>query len=208
MMKSVLKPYADLLEPLNKPLGEVNEFWHTRYYGYDPKGFRISSYGGGCYFYEHVGQGQGGYIPMWDITTCETHGYTLIELNHQNAQRLYEEHPHVYDWLEYLVRQQDQKNFLGFDPENPDPGQEFRKKYCHGIGSETSTGQHVGELSGHKNKLVLCFGTGGGESYDQQLLTVIRIKGKKDDERLIWEFLAGQQELTPFSSWACLTKWG
>ena len=177
---SILKNYAEELKPLNKALSKYNEFWFSQYFDYNPTSFRISSYGGGSYFKEwetDQDKKQDGYIPMLSISTHETCGYTLIELNNKNAQKLYNEQPNVYEWLEYLLRRVSQENWEGF-------GWGDDKEYCHGISSETLTGVHNGTYAEGKspNKLILCFKTGGGEAYDQELFHVIRVKEYYQEE--------------------------
>ena len=170
-----LKECADHLKPLNKAISGYNEFWGAHYFDYEPTPFRISSYGGGCYFNEwEMGQDkkQDGYIPFLSINTDELNGYVFIELNNKNAQKLYDEQPHVYQWLEYIMRREDQDGWEGF-------GLGDDKQHCHGIGAETLTGVYEDKSTGQHgpaNILFLCFGTGGGEAYDEQLLKVIRIK--------------------------------
>ena len=184
-----LKEKATHLKPLNKVMNDYNEFWNIQYFDYNPTAFRISSYGGGSYFNVYKTdqhKKQDGYIPMLDIQTYETSGFTLIELNNENAQRLYEEQPIVYEWLEYVLRRENQDGWEGF-------GWGEHKEYCHGIGSETLTGVYAGSHMGKQeppNKLILCFGTGGGEAYDQKLLRVIRIKPPYDDFSYVWEFIS------------------
>ena len=63
------------------------------------------------------------------------------------------------------------------------------KEYCHGIASETTTGVYTGSEKS-PNKLILCFNTGGGEAYDQQLLKVIRIKKPYDETYYVSEFIS------------------
>tara|TARA_R100001244_G_C5126882_1_gene124838 strand:+ start:109 stop:738 length:630 start_codon:yes stop_codon:yes gene_type:complete len=195
MSENILKEYSEHLTPLNKAIKDYNEFWYVGYFNYNPEDFVISSYGGGCEFNnweEGQAEKQDGYIPMLHITTEETHGYTIIELNNSNAQKLYEEHRNVYEWLEYLVGRLDQKRFSGF-------GYGDDREYCHGIGSETTAGVYApNEWNQTKddvstNSLILCFSTGGGEAYDQQLDEVIRVK--KDGEwykgwGLVWDYIS------------------
>ena len=188
---NVLEYYGNHLKPLNESIKNYNEFWHAQYFNYDPVDFRISSYGGGSYFNAwESGQANdftdpdasktkknSGYIPMLDITTEETHGYTIIELNHDNATRLLKEQPNVYEWLDYILRRESQDNWLGF-------GWNDDKEYCHGIGSETLTGPYDTDAWGKKRepyRLFLCFGTGGGEAYDSALRQVIRVKDVSDN---------------------------
>ena len=193
MSDNKLKDFSEHLMPLNKAIKDYNEFWDVHYCDYNPKDFVISSYGGGCYFeaWSNSQFGtQDGYIPMLDITTEETHGYTIIELNNSTAQQLWDENVNVYQWLDYLVRCLDQKHFQGF-------GYGDDQEYCHGIGSETTSGRHAPSEWKVKdvtaNSLVLCFSTGGGEAYDQQLDQVIRVS---DDEEwyngwgLVWEYIS------------------
>jgi len=186
---NILKNYADQLKPLNKAINDYNEFWYAQYFDYNPTAFRISSYGGGSYFNEwESGQkefAQDGYIPMLSIQTRETDGYTLIELNNKNAQKLYTEQPNVYEWLDYVLRRENQDGWEGF-------GWGAEKKRCHGIGSETLTGNHGGTYAEGKspNKLILCFNTGGGEAYDQQLLRVIKVKEPYDDFSYVGDFIS------------------
>ena len=188
---NILKHYADLLEPLNKAINDYNEFWYAQYFDYNPTDFRISSYGGGSYFREwKSGQDkkQDGYIPLLSIQTHETSGYTLIELNNKNAQKLYNEQPNVYNWLDYVLRRENQDGWEGF-------GWGAEKKRCHGIGSETLTGNHSGTYGAAEgkspNKLILCFNTGGGEAYDQQLSMIIRVKEPYDDFSYVGDFISG-----------------
>jgi len=193
MSDNKLKDFSEHLMPLNKAIKDYNEFWDVHYCDYNPKNFVISSYGGGCYFEAWSNSqfgNQDGYIPMLDITTEETHGYTIIELNNSTAQQLWDENVNVYQWLDYLVRCLDQKHFQGF-------GYGDDQEYCHGIGSETTSGRHAPSEWNDKdvtaNSLVLCFSTGGGEAYDQQLDKVIRVS---DDEEwyngwgLVWEYIS------------------
>ena len=192
MSDNKLKDFSEHLMPLNKAIKDYNEFWNVDYCDYNPKNFVISSYGGGCYFeaWSNSLGNQDGYIPMLDITTEETHGYTIIELNNSTAQQLWDENVNVYQWLDYLVRCLDQKHFQGF-------GYGDDQEYCHGIGSETTSGRHAPSEWNDKdvtaNSLVLCFSTGGGEAYDQQLDKVIRVS---DDEEwyngwgLVWEYIS------------------
>ena len=186
---NILKDYADQLKPLNKAINDYNEFWHAQYFDYNPTAFRISSYGGGSYFNEwESGQAekQDGYIPMLSVQTRETDGYTLIELNNKNAQKLFDEQPNVYEWLEYVLRRENQDGWDGF-------GWGDDKKYCHGIGSETLTGVYAGRHMGQQeppSKLILCFNTGGGEAYDQQLLRVIKVKEPYDDFSYVGDFIS------------------
>lgn len=184
---NILKKYAEELKPLNKAISDYNEFWHSHYFNYNPDAFRISSYGGGSYFYEwESGQHekQDGYIPMLSLQTQETDGFTLIELNNKNAQKLYTEQPNVYEWLDYVIGRESQENWDGF-------GWGDAKEYCHGIGCETLTGSYSGTYAEGKspNKLILCFSTGGGEAYDQQLSRVIRLK-KPDDGGYVGDFIS------------------
>jgi len=192
MSDNKLKDFSEHLMPLNKAIKDYNEFWNVDYCDYNPKNFVISSYGGGCYFeaWSNSLGNQDGYIPMLDITTEETHGYTIIELNNSTAQQLWDENVNVYQWLDYLVRCLDQKHFQGF-------GYGDDQEYCHGIGSETTSGRHAPSEWNDKdvtaNSLVLCFSTGGGEAYDQQLDKVIRVS---DDEEwyngwgLVWDYIS------------------
>jgi hypothetical protein len=185
---NILKNYADQLKPLNKAINDYNEFWYAQYFDYNPTAFRISSYGGGSYFHEwESGQDkkQDGYIPLLSVQTHETNGYTLIELNNKNAQKLYTEQPNVYEWLDYVLRRENQDGWEGF-------GWGAEKKRCHGIGSETLTGNHGGTYAEGKspNKLILCFNTGGGEAYDQQLLRVIKVKEPYDDFSYVGDFIS------------------
>jgi len=191
-MKNILKEYGNRLKPLNKAITDFNDMWNVHYFEYNPKDFVISSYGGGSYFNEwESGQAekQDGYIPLLSIQTEETHGYTLIELNHENAQKLYDEHINVYEWLQYVMSRENQDGWEGF-------GFGENKKYCHGIGHETSTGRHAPNNRIHsdpkdypKGSLVLCFGTGGGEAYDQRLLRVIRTK-EEENYGYVWDFIS------------------
>ena len=183
---NILKKYAEELKPLNKAISDYNEFWHSQYFNYNPDAFRISSYGGGSYFHEwESGQDkkQDGYIPMLSIQTQETDGFILIELNNKNAQKLFTEQPNMYEWLNYVMGRESQENWCGFGWDN--------KEHCHGIGSETLTGHHGGTYAEGKspNKLILCFSTGGGDAYDQQLSRVIRLK-KPDDDDYVGEFIS------------------
>ena len=193
---NILKNYADQLKPLNKAIKDYNEFWYAQYFNYDPVDFRISSYGGGSYFRSwESGQAtcpdttktkkRDGYIPMLDITTHETNGYTLIELNNKNAQKLYTEQPNVYNWLDYVLRRENQDGWEGF-------GWGAEKKRCHSIGAETLAGNHGGTYAKGKSpsKLILCFNTGGGEAYDQQLSRVIRVKEPYDDFSYVGDFIS------------------
>jgi hypothetical protein len=179
MSENVLKDFSVALTPLNKAIKDYNEFWNIQYFDYNPEDFVISSYGGGSYFNawsEGQAEKQDGYIPMLDIQTEETHGYTIIELNNSNAQKLYDENRNVYEWLEYVMGRENQDRWEGF-------GWGDKKDYCHGIGSETSTGAFAPNEWNQKeddvstNSLILCFSTGGGEAYDNALNTVIRVKG-------------------------------
>ena len=182
---NILKNYADQLKPLNKVMNDYNEFWYAQYFDYNPTAFRISSYGGGCYFNEwQSGQDkkQDGYIPMLSVSTSETNGYTLTEFNNKNVNKLIKEQPNVYEWLEYIMRRESQENWEGF-------GWREDKEYCHGIASETTTGVYTGDEKS-PNKLILCFNTGGGEAYDQQLLKVIRIKKPYDELYYVSEFIS------------------
>ena len=187
-MNNILKEQATHLEPLNKAIADFNEFWNTQYFDYNPTAFRISSYGGGSYFHEwESGQDkkQDGYIPLLSIQTHETAGCALIELNNKNAQKLYDEQPNVYEWLEYILRRENQDGWEGF-------GWGAEKERCFGIGAETLAGRHGGTYAEEKspNKLILCFNTGGGEAYDQQLLRVIRIKPPYDEFSYVWDFIS------------------
>jgi hypothetical protein len=195
MSENVLKDFSVALTPLNKAIKDYNEFWNIQYFDYNPEDFVISSYGGGCYFraWEHgQAEKQDGYIPMIDIGTEETQYYTIIELNNSNAQKLWDENVNVYQWLDYLVRCLDQDRFSGF-------GLGDDKEYCHGIGSETTSGRHATNEWNEKkddvstNSLILCFSTGGGEAYDQALHEVIRVK--EDGEWYqgwgrVWDFIS------------------
>lgn len=181
-----LKECADHLKPLNKAISGYNEFWGAHYFDYEPTPFRISSYGGGCYFNEwEMGQDkkQDGYIPLLNINTDELNGYVFIELNNKNAQKLYDEQPHVYQWLEYIMRREDQDGWEGF-------GWGKDKQHCNGIGAETLTGVYADTSTGTPSTLVLCFGTGGGDAYDEQLLKVIRVKEPYDDFTSVGDFIS------------------
>lgn len=182
---NILKNYAEKLEPLNKVITDYNEFWSVNYIDYDPAYLQISSYGGGSYFNDNGQLEQKGYIPLLSIQTEETDGYTLIELNNENAQKLREEQRNVYEWLQYKMNCKDQDGWEGF-------GWGKEKKYCHGISSETLIG--ISERDADKgetpNKLFLCFSTGGGSAYDQQLETVIRVKAPYTDHYNIGEFIS------------------
>ena len=165
-MKNTLEKFAEQLKPLNDTIKNLradhpdygyNEYWQARYFNYDPTGFRISSLGGGCYFnVSEEGGGQQGYIPVLDIQTQEEHAYTLLELNHENAQRLYTEHPNVYLWLEYLMGLKKQENFNGILQET------VKGKVVLGFNTRASSLLGISEY--------------GCLLYDQRLTTVVAVK--------------------------------
>tara|TARA_R100001086_G_C11725715_1_gene228193 strand:+ start:55 stop:648 length:594 start_codon:yes stop_codon:yes gene_type:complete len=185
---NILKKYADQLKPLNDSINDYNEFWYAQYFAYNPDAFRISSHGGGSYFRAwetDQDKKQDGYIPLLSVQTDETTGYTLIELNNKNAQKLYEEQPNVYNWFDYVMHRANQDRWQGF-------GWNEDKEYCHGINAETLAGRYGNTYAEGKspNKLILCFRTGGGESADQQLSTVIRVKEPYDDFSYVAGFIS------------------
>ena len=204
---NMLSKYHEHLKPLNKALEPYTEDWFVNpYIDYNPKFSAIDpglhGYAPGLEFFlrnnhdstqiqEQLAEcKRTGYIPMLDIKTGELTGYTFIELNHENAQKLYEEERNLYQWLNYLIfvlQNEDKSKFINFDYTI-----NHEQDDCFGIGTETRTGElgAFADVKSWNTKLVLCFGDPhlAGEGDVQYLTEVIRIK-QKDDWGYLWEII-------------------
>ncbi len=216
-MPNVLENFAEHLAPLHKTVTTpvtgsytthprpqpYNEFWGVYYHNLDPAGSYISAEGGGVILdpdglrfdtatFPAKSTGNH-YIPFLTITTEETNGYDFMELTRKGAQKFFEEERSLYEYLNILIRQLQDKDPAPYLPSfgvTPETG----KRRCWSIGEELGVGQHKGlqlNPAEQSSSLVLCFGTGADPYYDHVLESIVSIN-EPDDWGHVWDFICSE----------------
>lgn len=232
-MDNVLRNFAEYLTPLEETMraevphqsgargkftaAQYNEFYTVTYHNLDPAGSYISSEGGGIFldpdglrFNKDIFPPTTGacYLPLLTIITEETQGYEFLELTRTGAQRFFEEERNLYEYLDILIRQLQDKDPAPYLPSFGVLQKDKRR--CYSIGAELGVGQfqqyYESEKTGRdylpqSESLVLCFGTGANPYYDQVLENIVSIS-EPDDWEYVWDFICDEcsPKLTPYGA--------
>ena len=227
-MDNVLRNFAEYLAPLEKTMraevphqsgaigkftaAQYNEFYIVEYHNLDPAGSYISSEGGGIFldpeglrFNKDTFPPTTGacYLPLLTIVTEETQGYEFIELTRTGAQRFFEEERNLYEYLDILIRQLQDKDPAPYLPSFGVLQKDKRR--CYSIGSELGVGEmkeyYDKEKPPQSESLVLCFGTGANPYYDQVLENIVSIS-EPDDWEYVWDFICDEcsPKITPYGA--------